>query len=187
MATQVGICNMALARIGARSISSLDGSSREAEFCKTFYDDVRKSLLRKTAWPFAVATASLALVDTDEDRQYYYKFSIPNNCLRALYIEQDRDASFVLRDDKLYTGYGETVTLVYIKDESDPTLFDYSFVKAFVRALAAELAYPITQQSRLAESMYQIAEKEMDAAAGESAGEVNKDQHTTPDTWLSAR
>lgn len=187
MATQLGICNRALAHIGARSISSIDGTSREAVYCKTFYDDTRRMLLRKVAWPFAVATASLALVDTDDDREYYYRFSVPNNCIRVLYIEQDRDAPFVLRNGDLYTNYDETVTLVYVKDEDNPTEFDQSFSDAFAYALAAALAYPITQQSRLSETMLATSEKVALAAAGESTQEVNKDQPSQTDTWMSAR
>ena len=57
MASQVGICNMALSHLGqSKPISSITERSAAARACNRFYDTALEEVLRDFAWPFAKAT-----------------------------------------------------------------------------------------------------------------------------------
>src|SRR3546814_12782163 len=64
MADVTGICNSALAKIGAARITALGEASRNASLCAELYDKCRDDLLRAHSWNFATARAKLARADT---------------------------------------------------------------------------------------------------------------------------
>lgn len=86
MATDVDICNLALARVGQRQfIQELDDSTTEAELCSVLYPAARDALLTTFDWPFATKHQVLALLqETRSGWAYAYKW--PTDCLKARYI-----------------------------------------------------------------------------------------------------
>ena len=68
MASEVDICNMALAHFGQdASIDAIDppDGSAEAEHASRFYPMARDALLERHAWPFAVRFATLSAQTND--------------------------------------------------------------------------------------------------------------------------
>src|SRR3546814_17391527 len=60
MADVTGICNSALAKIGAARVSALDEGSKNASLCAELYEKCRDDLLRAHSWNFAMARTKLA-------------------------------------------------------------------------------------------------------------------------------
>ena len=60
MASEVGICNSALVKIGEPTITALDQGGKAASTCNELYEKLRDELLRRHQWNFAVARAKLA-------------------------------------------------------------------------------------------------------------------------------
>jgi hypothetical protein len=50
MASEVSICNRALAMLGANTITSLQDGSTEANVCNAVYADARDAVLRSHPW-----------------------------------------------------------------------------------------------------------------------------------------
>lgn len=66
MATDVEICNLALARIRVlKTISALDTSTTESTVCTQFYAHCRDTTLEAFDWPFASRRALLTEVEDD--------------------------------------------------------------------------------------------------------------------------
>lgn len=88
MASEVDICNLALAHIGAEaqvaSISPPDGSV-EAGYCKRFYPIVRRELLESANWQFSMKRVALAEV-TNPSTVWTYAYALPSDCIDALRI-----------------------------------------------------------------------------------------------------
>lgn len=61
-ASDVEICNLALHRIGAATISTLADNTAEARACTRFYERTLRSLLSMYDWPFAQRVRPLPLV-----------------------------------------------------------------------------------------------------------------------------
>src|SRR3546814_4634282 len=84
MADVTGICNSALAKIGAARITALGEASRNASLCAELYDKCRDDLLRAHSWNFATARAKLARADTAPAFGPAYAYALPADWIRCV-------------------------------------------------------------------------------------------------------
>lgn len=171
MASEVDICNLALAHLGDKaSISAIvppDGSAQAAH-CARFYPIVRDAILEMHNWKFAITRANLALLDTDETpAEWAYAYACPNsikvvsvNLPDAIVAASSRavfeQTEFLnriptqpftiesLADGSLavYTNV-ENAAVMFIRRVTDTSKFSPLFVIAASRLLAAYIAGPI--------------------------------------------
>jgi hypothetical protein len=82
-ASEVEICNMALAQLGvSATIGALTERSKEAKACNLFYVTARDKTLRDFPWPFARRVEDLALVSDDLD-EWSYAYRYPADAVFA--------------------------------------------------------------------------------------------------------
>lgn len=91
MASDIDLCNRALAEIRARAtIASLEEVSTEAQNCRLFYDSTRKQLLRSAHWGFARRQVPLSLLGTlvagTSEYPWAYSYEYPARCIKMRYI-----------------------------------------------------------------------------------------------------
>ena len=185
MATsEVQICNLALAKLGARFINSLAEESREARYCNAFYPEVRDAVLREHPWNFA--EKETALVEDPANPpvvKYATAYHLPTDCLHARHLENTA-TEFTVTGRKLHTNQ-PNAKLAYTARITDPAEFDASFTLALSARLAAELAEPVTKTSTKAQQMWTLYLNAVQAARTADAAEGVADPDTD-DTWLSA-
>ena len=87
MTSFMEICNLALTRIGAQTINSLDEASAQAIHCNLLFGPTRDAVLRQVPWRFATARQALALLDETHPPEWTYGYQKPPDCLAARYIE----------------------------------------------------------------------------------------------------
>ena len=91
MASDVDICNLALARLGDKaavsSINPPEGTA-QAEHCARFYPIARDSVLEypQSGWRFATTRATLAQHSLDPIGGWAFAYSYPANCLKPLML-----------------------------------------------------------------------------------------------------
>lgn len=91
MASQVDICNMALATVGSNttivSISPPDGSAA-AQYCALYYDLARREALASCGggWSWARKRAALTLFASNPSDQWAYAYALPGDCLVPLRV-----------------------------------------------------------------------------------------------------
>lgn len=88
MASEVDICNLALAHLGDNAtVASLEPpeGSAQAEHCARFYPIARDALLELHDWNFATKRALLAQVDNLWP-QWSYSYLQPADCLRVIAV-----------------------------------------------------------------------------------------------------
>lgn len=156
--TDISICNLALARIGASRITSFTDGSEEASLCSDLYDPARRETLRSHAWGFATDTATLALATGETDTKYDYVYALPAKCIRAVKLvnpSNDDELAFRVRKDRLLYCNVADAELEYVYDVEDESRFDPMFVSALAFRLAADLAVPVAQSKSLADTMFQ--------------------------------
>lgn len=172
MASEVDICNMALAAIRAGSINSLNETSLQAQQCKLHYPFLRDSLLREGCWGFSRTIAVLAL-RTDDVFNWIFAYQYPVDCLKLerLIIEFEEfrsdDGSTALRHrhiedlftpdlerqikheiinidgNKVILANEQNLRIKYSRRVTDPNLFDITFIQTFVHLLSSALAVPV--------------------------------------------
>jgi hypothetical protein len=150
-ASEVQICNLALARIGVRDyIESLSDASEAAETCNLFYEPMRDAALEAFPWPFATRRASLAELAGVERDGWDYVYSLPADCVAPRYIypgttnpSAANRVPFEIEDeagaDVLLANVEEPV-LIYTYRVTDVAKFKPAFTDALSWLLAAELA-----------------------------------------------
>lgn len=163
--TDAGICNMALGFIGAETISALDEGSQVANQCTVYYEQSRDELLRLVAWNFAIERQDLTALseDTTEYDEWSYAFVLPTDpkCLRVLGLVTYDSLVGLTVPNPTWAVEGSSVlcnddnlTLLYIKQITDPNKFDPLFVRTFSYHLASTLAMAVKQSREIRDVYY---------------------------------
>ena len=155
--SEVQICNNALIKLGANTITSLSDDSKAARLCNNVYSIMRDDMLRGHPWNFAITRTTLAKLSTTPAFKYSYEYQLPSDCLRVIGIK-DTNAEYRIEGRKLLTDEN-SVSLIYIKRITDTSQFDANFANALAFKLASELAYAITNNATLASNLGQEAER----------------------------
>lgn len=172
MPSETDFLNDSLSQIGSGHITSIDDGSVSANYCRTFWPALRRSLIRSHHWNFAEARATLALESTAPAFEYAYSYALPTLLLK---IKVYNGTSLTTTS---FTALGEfgwwstpwykiegrkllsndaTVQIVYVQDVLDPNLWDALFYQGAAAHLAAKLASAIAKDTRLAQSKLQEA------------------------------
>ena len=158
--SSTSICNQALARMGSKRINDFaDDSDKkpEAVYCRLFFDQTRRALLKDHYWPFAKARVKLSAdtewdIDTDNDFGHTFAYHLPSDFLRLVLFYNGSDHpdgrtfySYEIEGKRLLTG--ETaVFLKYIKNVTDVGAWDPLFVEVMILLLASKLVMPLAQE-----------------------------------------
>lgn len=185
----VSICNMALSRIGTRSmVQTLNEASTEAQACRLLFDQARDATLEAHDWGFArkrVALADLGAAPT----AWGHRYALPSDCIAPRFLETPervgRRTPCRVEGRDLLADTDEAV-LVYTARITDPILFPPSFVTALTWGLGGELAIPLTGKESLQQRCVQMWQAAINTAAVNDANADAPD--TAPDAlWITAR
>lgn len=191
MASEVDICNLALANMGANanvaSISPPEGSV-QAQLCARFYPIARDKLLEDHEWSFAERRQYLALYATNPTDSWLYAYALPADCVkpRAVLLPKSTDDTATqdyvesTADDgsKIILTNVEDAVLVYTRRVTDTAKFGALVIDALAWLLTSFLAGPIIKGSegaKVKESAYKmyITEKGRAAVADSNARKMN--------------
>lgn len=201
----VGIANMALSHIGAKStIESLDEDSPEANQCEIWYDHSRLQVLEAYDWNFARKRKTLALHgDTISETAadplagvWAFRYSYPSDCVAARKIQNpnappDDAIPFEVEtslngEQKSILTNREDAVLVYTWDLTNTDMFSILFVSALSHLLAHEIAFSITGERKIKITELGIYDKILPQATAKSANEgVDPPPRDAP--WIRAR
>ena len=187
MTSKVDIANGALQKLGAKRIESLTQDHPNARSVNAAYASVRRAMLRRYNWGFAISRASIAADSDDSLWGGWNRYSLPNDFLKL--IRDDESGQFVdWKIEGLYilTADASPLEIRYVADIDDPNYYDALFVEAFALKLAIETCEEITQStSKLAglQARYEecIAEAKLEGAIEKPAAEFMEDD------WIAVR
>lgn len=165
MVSSVDICNRALAQIAeipsAQPISSLSppagDSLAAANACSILYNPIYLAVLRQYEWDFARLTASLVAWGPEfvAPAMWPYAYFYPSDCIQLRQVlpttladpYDPQPVRHAVAETGSATGSTKLILTtvspayaVYTADIADPTMWDWAFAEAMVRALASALA-----------------------------------------------
>lgn len=189
MASEVGICNSALTKIGAGRIVALDDGSKNANACAELYPKLRDDLLRRHAWNFACVRLKLARLAAAPAFGYAYAYQLPSDWLRTVAVYED-DAGQALAEYRVegrtILSSAEALYIVYVRAVGDPNDMPSDFREALASMLACDLAVPIAQSSSLRQEMDQAFRDAL--ARAKSVDAVEDCPERLPDgAWVTVR
>ena len=189
MASEVGICNSALIKIGAARITALTEGSKNANLCNEQYAKLRDAELRGHDWNFAVARAKLAQIAGTPPSGFDYWYQLPSDWLRTIAVHASDadtgDLKYEIKGDRLLSDAVD-VYLVYIRQVTDPNEMDTLFREALAYRIAAELAIPIAASGTLHDRMLRNYRDAAMRAKGVDAIE-DYPKRFPQSAWVSAR
>ena len=160
--TAITLCSKALIKIGAKSITSFEEETAEAEVANQLYEPTLQNLLASYPWRFALTQKKLARLTISD---YQYAYQLPNDCVRVLSAGQNIKSSglnYKIVGQKLYTNASE-VALNYIRRPEENT-FPAFFTDALIGKLAAEFCLPLTESTTRTDYVKKISEASISTA-----------------------
>lgn len=185
----VEICNRALDLLGAPPITSLDDASVAARLCSRNYGPCRDSVLRAYPWNEATARAALAAEVTAPAWGYARAYPLPADCLRVVTVEDELLAAGPWRVEggRILTDADAPLNVRYIRQLTDPGLIGPLLADAIAARLAAQIAFGLTNNVSMAQSMQALLEQMMRDARRIDSLEQSQDDQLVADDWFNAR
>ena len=183
MAAKIDIVNSALVMLGQDVLTSLSDDSRKARICSQRIDKVLRAVLRAYPWNCAVKRTNLAALTSTPAYGYTYEYQLPTDCLRVLEVQDGPE--FRIEGRKILTDASAPLYIAYLA-EVDVSEYDPLLEDAAAARLAADVAYPLTNDKGLADRMYALYQAKLSEAQGIDA------QEGTPVTyqfegWIESR
>lgn len=201
MASEVDICNLALARLGDNAtVASIDPpeGSAQAEHCARFYAVARDSLLEMHAWKFATRRVLLAKL-TVESWDWSFAYAEPAGALKLLGVlsatasnddeTQPYEAESAANGTAIILTNQEGASLRFVARVTDTTKFSPLFVDALAWLLASYLAGPVLKGDAGAAMAKACLQSFMLAFSNARVSDANqrkvRPEHTP--TWIAGR
>ena len=183
--TVTSICNMALRQIGEKRISDISDLTDPARILTDVYEPVRNEVLESHPWNFSIIRVALVVLAGTPAFGYTYQFQLPADCLRVIRMSET-DIEFKIEQDRLLTNES-SAKILYIKLVTDTSLYSATFVATLATRLAAEIAYPITNDQTLAVNKYKEYLEMLRVAKGVDAQGGGTTEKIEENTWLTSR
>lgn len=149
MATGVSICSNALLMLGAQTINDFQDQLNldRAKLCANLYPSQRDSILRAHPWNCCIKRVVLAPLAQTPAFGYSSAFDLPDDCLRVLEVGTGGLQIDYLVEGRTIQADTMVLELRYVfRNESEST-WDSHLIDLMTAAMAAVLAYPVTQST----------------------------------------
>jgi hypothetical protein len=170
MDADVTLCNDALARLGERSIMSLDDETTEARLCKRHFATTVREVLRDGVWRCARRPVRLSPMEEKPAFGWWEQFQLPPDFVRLVVLNEKRvgmsdcplyeiEGSRLLMNPRsgigVFFGFGVDARLVYVRDITQPgepgmAQMEPLLSRACSLALARKLVFPMQMSEKYA-------------------------------------
>jgi hypothetical protein len=158
MASKVQICNMALSRLGASTITSLTDNTTEAKLCNTLFNDLADRVMIQGSWATTIKRVVLAKTTTTPTYGFSSEFQLPVDpkALKIISIDEDIPGSieYKIEGDKLLSDEA-AMKIKYVAQLTDTQDYGPALTEAVEVLLTSYLAIPIAGDRSLAEKLRQ--------------------------------
>lgn len=194
MQTNLDVANNALYDINVDPITGFDDPSKEARVVKAKFQSVLDEVMSVNPWNCNREIVLMNYAESEELFGWKYCYTIPNNCLYVRAIAPLSDISELTPEtirrfseysmnqvtSQLYMKKGNRiyandpyVLLVYSKSIKDCSELPAYIAKAVAKCLAAEIAYPLTQDRQIRADHIGLYDAALKTARAANAREEN--------------
>ncbi len=199
---QTGIVNLALGKIGVKTITDIDDTdSDQAIRAKAAWDYILGEVLESGDWKFAKTRIALAQTTADPLFHWKYAYFLPSDFLKlALGTKNDPNISPIgypwvieaqpTTDRKIllinYDNSSVDLFINYIRNITNPAKYSGVFCGALAFRFAAELAIPLTEGLKKYDAMITLYQRALQLAEGldQSLDELPDEKGNTD--WVNA-
>jgi hypothetical protein len=183
MSSIVTIANVALIRVGTKTITDIGQNTVEAETIRAMFDPVLEAELRSHAWNCAITRKQLAPQGTQTVFGELYQYTLPLDCLRPLITE---GVDWVVEGRAILTTDYPVLDLRYIYKLTDLRQADALFKDALAARLAVEICEKINKTLNKKQQL--IADYNEIIKKARKVDAFEKRYSTMPESeWITAR
>jgi hypothetical protein len=189
MASEIGIANAALARIGATRIESFTDGTKNANTMNDLFEETRDDLLRGHNWNFC--TERIELAQTAARAGFAAAHTLPSDWMRTVSVHASAD----MTDSVDYREEGGVIlsnaSAIFLRFISrtlgvDPNRMPPDFRSALAAELAFKCCTPLGKSAALRAEVFDEARLKLGKA--KSADAMNSAPEKRPrGSWASAR
>ena len=168
--TQTTICNKALGLVGGNPINSIQDTTQEAMWCKTYYDLSLNVVLSEGAWKHSTVEQPLVKVEKEEySEEQKYVYAIPSNCvlITRIFTKENREKEDKITDwsiryfpsdntDYIICNVEQDLMIEYVYNNANLTKASGKFIEALAAKLAYNICMPITHDLERSNMMLQL-------------------------------
>lgn len=189
MASDVSICNSALAKVNAQRITVLTENTKAARLCNVILRPSLDFVVRGHPWSCAIARDVPALLAATPAFEWGYQFRLPVSpyCLRVLNVYSEVGEPDYVVEGRALLCNESSVNLRYIKKITDFAEIDESLAEAVAYYMAFQLAWPLKGSRTLKNDMWAIFEKRMQPLARSVDSMQNSTQTHEDGDWITGR
>lgn len=149
MATGVSICSNALLMLGAQTINDFADQNNldRAKLCANIYPSQRDSILRSHPWNCCIKRVVLAPLADVPAFGYPRAFELPADYLRVLEVGSGGYPIDYLVEGRTIQADAMALELRYVFRNEVESSWDAHLIDLMTMAMAAVLAYPVTQST----------------------------------------
>lgn len=194
MQTNLDVANSALYDINVDPITGFDDPSKEARVVKAKFQSVLDEVMSVNPWNCNREIVLMNYAESEELFGWKYCYTIPNNCLYVRAIAPLSDISELTPEtirrfseysmnqlsSQLYMKKGNRIyantpymLLIYSKSIKDCSELPAYIAKAVAKCLAAEIAYPLTQDRQIRADHIGLYDAALRTARAANAREEN--------------
>lgn len=156
--SKTSICNLSLTELGEETVTAVTRTNKAQRLLLDNWDLARVSVLEEGLWDFAMTRAVLAADPEAPAFGYSFRYRLPADCIRVVDIHDGRLACWTVERGWLLTDDPGPLNLIYVRDETDTTLFSGLFGQGLGYRLAEMTAMEITQSLSKQEAAGEKAE-----------------------------
>lgn len=160
MTSETSICSQALSWVGQSEISSLEEKTKNAQWCRNNYPQLRDAVLEERPWTFARDRQEDTTTNLDGWGKQY-RHDIPLNWLWVPRVFRDISSNDPnewvpalgwVREGQYILTYEAKVYMEGTLRITDTGQFSMLFTQALTQRMAAEMALPLAQNQKLHDS-----------------------------------
>jgi hypothetical protein len=188
MATGVSICSNALLMLGSQTINDFEDQQNldRAKLCANLYPTVRDDMLRSHPWNCCIRRAVLAPDAVAPLFGYSHAFELPADFSRVLEVGSRGCQIDYLVEGRTIQANTTVLELRYVFRNEVENTWDAHLVKLVTLAMAAAMAYPVTQSAAMQQTMEQKLETSLRRARAVD-GQEDPPQTLGDERLLAAR
>jgi len=188
VASNVGVANAALRKVGQSPITAFFENSKAARLANERFAELRDELLSRHPWNFALRRTSLAASTTAPEWGFTNAFPLPSDYIRVFKVNgEDEDSGrWKVEDGSIVTDLSGPLEILYVYRVDDANRMTAGFREALACVCASDWAEDLTGDNSVVEDTFAKATRAVAQARSNDGQEGIPDQIESDD-WINAR
>jgi len=193
VSTNTGLANLTAGLLKVDAVTNIEPPDKGSKFAKKaaqWIDEARREVLIDHIWNFAETEISLpAASPAPTAGRFGNKYLLPTNYIRLSWVGDELipETDYKVKAGFIYTNLSAPIELGYIFDQEDISKMTPNFIQLWARKLAVYLAYDMTGNRSMVETMENSYKDKLTESKGVDGQESPPQYKIRKSKWKAAK